>query len=56
MAHWIVFGNDNVGYSVRCSSCGEDFGDMRDLTKYWHCPCCGKKMDNEDDEKEGEDT
>ena len=52
MSSWIVYGNDQIGYSVRCSFCGEDFGDNRWLTDYWYCPNCGKERE-ETDAKEG---
>lgn len=48
MSYWIVYGNEKMGYSVRCSHCEEDFGDMQELTNYWYCPNCGKKMQQED--------
>lgn len=47
MAHWIEYGNDKAGYSLRCSACGEDFGDTLWLEKYWYCPNCGEPMEQE---------
>lgn len=52
MAHWIDYGNDGIGHSLKCSSCGEDFGDNLWLEEYWYCPSCGERMEAE--EKEGE--
>lgn len=47
MSYWIVYGNEKLGYLVRCSACEEDFGDMRKLTEYFYCPNCGKRMEEE---------
>lgn len=48
MSYWIDYGNDNVGHNIICSNCGEDFGDNVWLTKFWYCPSCGEKMEQED--------
>lgn len=52
MSYWIVYGNEKTGYSVRCSNCGDDFGDARWLTDYFYCPSCGEKMETEEGEAE----
>lgn len=49
MSYWIDYGNDKVGHSIRCSKCGEDFGDNLWLTEYFHCPNCGKRMEEEEE-------
>lgn len=49
MANWIDYGNDKVGHSLKCSACGEDYGDNLWLADYWYCPNCGSKMEVPDD-------
>ena len=52
IANWIDYGNDKVGHSLRCSACGEDFGENLWLAEYWYCPACGEPMEAEEgDEK-----
>lgn len=53
MAYWIDYGSDK-GHSIRCSNCGEDFGDNRWLTEFFYCPSCGEKMDTNMETREGE--
>nr|DAH50275.1 MAG TPA: Transcription initiation factor IIE, alpha FINGER, Transcription [Caudoviricetes sp.] len=52
-AHWIVVGGD-LGYvDCKCSACGYTvcFYDINDESElYRHCPDCGCKMDEVEDE------
>lgn len=52
MSYWIVYGNEKIGCSVRCSKCGDDFGDALWLTDYFYCPSCGEKMESEEGDVE----
>ncbi len=50
MSYWIDYGNDTRGHNIICANCGEDFGNNVWLTKFWYCPNCGEKMEQEDGE------
>ena len=49
MANWIDYGNEKTGHSLKCSACGEDYGDNMWLAEYWYCPECGVHMEAEEE-------
>ena len=53
-AHWNFHYYDS-GYkaSMACSACGGSMdSDAMDISHYVYCPCCGAKMDVEEDTQE----